>query len=376
MNEASPSPIASFDSSPEPSKHLNQNNVIRKASSENILNNIQNNSKNVNSNESNEIQSSVSSSSEKQTNEDFIMDEKKNSEEKMLVEKDGIFKLMSPEEYTAYEKQKELERAKQSSKISMIPRPPPVRPKTSITTTGNRNAALKNRFISSSQQNQQLPARYSQSADPNGRRKDSIKNFPISINNRRTPDYAQDYKSPYQVQFKSIKPPIDLAEEKRRKEKEEEERRINNEMAFKAWLKLKEEQRIRDDKQKKKGNKNEDNSCSTAYSEDNKNNTYEYWLIRKREQMEAEKEFKKKLEEIEQQDRKTITPEERSKAFREWVSRKLKEKNEAIKLEKLESKKWIARRRRSRKHQRLSQALELAQAYGYNSSFYSPGFNF
>jgi hypothetical protein len=33
--------------------------------------------------------------------------------------------------------------------------------------------------------------------------------------------------------------------------------------------------------------------------------------------MEAEKEFKKKLEEIEQQDRKTITPEERSKAFRE-----------------------------------------------------------
>jgi hypothetical protein len=179
MNEASPSPIASFDSSPEPSKHLNQNNVIRKASSENILNNIQNNSKNVNSNESNEIQSSVSSSSEKQTNEDFIMDEKKNSEEKMLVEKDGIFKLMSPEEYTAYEKQKELERAKQSSKISMIPRPPPVRPKTSITTTGNRNAALKNRFISSSQQNQQLPARYSQSADPNGRRKDSIKKYTI-----------------------------------------------------------------------------------------------------------------------------------------------------------------------------------------------------
>jgi hypothetical protein len=33
-------------------------------------------------------------------------------------------------------------------------------------------------------------------------------------------------------------------------------------MAFKAWLKLKEEQRIRDDKQKKKGNKNEDNSVS------------------------------------------------------------------------------------------------------------------
>ena len=180
MNEASPSPIASFDSSPEPSKHSNQNNFIRKTSSENILNenrnNNNNNNNNVHSNESNEIQSSVSSSSEKQTNEDFIMEEKNNSGgEKMLVEKDGIFKLMSPEEYTAYEKQKELERAKQSSHIPMIPRPPPARPKTSITTTGNRNAALRNRFISSSQQNQQLPARYSQSADPNGRRRESLK---------------------------------------------------------------------------------------------------------------------------------------------------------------------------------------------------------
>lgn len=59
-----------------------------------------------------------------------------------------------------------------------------------------------------------------------------------------------------------------------------------------------------------------------------------------------------------------------------WITRKLKEKNEAMKMEKLENKKWIARRRRSRKHQRLSQALELAQAYGYNSSFYSPGFQY
>lgn len=47
-----------------------------------------------------------------------------------------------------------------------------------------------------------------------------------------------------------------------------------------------------------------------------------------------------------------------------------------MKQEKIENKKWIAKRRKSRKHQRLSQALEMAQAYGYNSSFYAPGFNF
>jgi hypothetical protein len=59
-----------------------------------------------------------------------------------------------------------------------------------------------------------------------------------------------------------------------------------------------------------------------------------------------------------------------------WLSRKLKEKNDQLKQEKIENKKWMSRRRRSRKHQRLTQALELAQAYGYTSSYYAPGFNF
>jgi len=54
----------------------------------------------------------------------------------------------------------------------------------------------------------------------------------------------------------------------------------------------------------------------------------------------------------------------------------MKDKNEALKIEKLEHKKWLARRRRSRKHQRLSQALEMAQAYGYNSTFYTQAFNY
>lgn len=61
-----------------------------------------------------------------------------------------------------------------------------------------------------------------------------------------------------------------------------------------------------------------------------------------------------------------------------WLNKKTKEKLDAVKQEKLELKKWTTKRRRSRKHQRLSQALELAQAYGYNSPYRSPGgpFNF
>jgi hypothetical protein len=60
------------------------------------------------------------------------------------------------------------------------------------------------------------------------------------------------------------------------------------------------------------------------------------------------------------------------------LNRKTKEKLDVMMQEKLDLKKWTSKRRRSRKHQRLSQALELAHAYGYNSPYRSPGgaFNF
>ena len=83
------------------------------------------------------------------------------SGEKMLIEKDGTFELMSVEEYTAYEKKLEIERKTKSIEkqktaqngggksnpgaLKMPPRPPQ-RPKT---TSDNRNVALKNRYLSS-----------------------------------------------------------------------------------------------------------------------------------------------------------------------------------------------------------------------------------
>jgi len=95
-------------------------------------------------------------------------------------------------------------------------------------------------------------------------------------------------------------------------------------------------------------------------------------------------------------DRRTITPEERTKAYKEydssftltlsqiklltvslyirWLKRKLQDQKEAVRKEKLDQKKWVNRCKKSRKHQRLSQALEMAQAYGYNT-YYLSGFN-
>ena len=160
MNEASPSPI----SSPEPKFEVKSKQTEKE------------NTNDSNLNQQSSTYSSTSSSSEKQTLSDLKTTDEttKESNEKMLVEKDGIFKLMSPEEYTAYEKQKQAERQAALNSNNKIPYPP-TRPKTSVPTTGNRNNSLKNRFINNSNQNLQLPVRYSQSADPNGRRKELTK---------------------------------------------------------------------------------------------------------------------------------------------------------------------------------------------------------
>ena len=63
--------------------------------------------------------------------------------------------------------------------------------------------------------------------------------------NWRTPDYAADYKSPYQQTTKIIKPG-ETAEEKRKRETEEENRKKMNELAFKAWLKQKDEKKFQE----------------------------------------------------------------------------------------------------------------------------------
>lgn len=101
---------------------------------------------------------------------------------------------------------------------------------------------------------------------------------------------------------------------------------------------------------------------------------FENWLQKKHEQVQREKEYQKRLEQVNILDKRKSTHEERTKAFKEWIGRKLREKNEMVRIEKLENKKWISKRRRSRKQQRLSQAIEMANTYAYSSSYFKNGF--
>lgn len=333
--------------------------------------------------------------------------QEKNNGEKMLIEKDGSFVLMNPDEYTAYEKKLAIERKQKiqnqktpaktngnNSNVKAKPKLPP-RPPTQqrpITSHENRNQSLKNRFInerlnntsnSNSNTNLEPPRasvnrnRVSYSADFTRQNKSRSKsNSHSPATSHITPEYAQNYKSPYQLTVKVFKR-TETSEEKAKQERQEQEKKSTNEQAFKNWLKIKEEQRQSDLKKKNekapasKKNTSQENICTSS---DESKSTFDSWLKRKQEQFDKEREYKNKLDQI--NEKPNTSSEERTKAYKEWISRKMKEKKDALVQEKLESKKWIARRRRSRKHQRLSQALEMAQQYGYNSSYYSPGFTY
>jgi hypothetical protein len=148
--------------------------------------------------------------------------------EKMLIEKDGVFELMSQEEYTAYEKKKALENKNRinsgnntSKKSIFIPHPPPAKTRPKTSNYDNRKANLiKSRYVippsnpsnNSSLNNtekvgkqQQSLIRISHSADAASRSKHRNKSY-SPISNHRTPEYAQNYKSPYQLTTKIYKP--------------------------------------------------------------------------------------------------------------------------------------------------------------------------
>jgi len=324
--------------------------------------------------------------------------------ERILVERDGVFKLMTTEEHTAYEKQKKQEALEANNKESsdttsaiidktyinksasssqVIPRPPPraktdnQRPKSSIIQREvNRNSSLREKFNSKGNENANKDSpktmvRMSRSADP-ARSRTRSKSI-----NQNTPEYASNYKSPYHNTQKIVRPG-ETAEEKKKRLQEARERKELNDLHFLCWVKSKEkekEQKLKLQKKQKEANETANGTMTTS-SEDK--NHFDAWLLRKRQQLESEKEYKKTCDQYKiNETQRKITPEERNKAYKDWLSKKIKEKNDLIKQEKLEQKKWSSKRRRSRKHQRLSQALELAQAYGYNSSYRSPGpFNY
>ena len=71
--------------------------------------------------------------------------------------------------------------------------------------------------------------------------------------------------------FKCFITKFNSAEEKKKRERDEEEKRLNNELAFKSWLRLKEEQRAQDLKKKseKSSNNTTANSAKKGNSQEN-----------------------------------------------------------------------------------------------------------
>ncbi|CAF0718838.1 unnamed protein product [Brachionus calyciflorus] len=292
-------------------------------------------------------------------------DDKKEIEENedtVLIEKDGKFQLISAKDYTALEQaRKNLQDDDKENQKPLKPHPPQ-RPKTSNNDYRKNKVMIKDKID---------VKRVSRSADVNKNRPNRIKSH-SPMAKYSTPEYAKDYKSPYQATVKTVRTNESADAKKKRLEEEEERKRINQE-AFEAWVKSKEKQKLTEQKRKNESGKK---SNETTENGNEVRPSFNTWLKKKHDQIQKEREYQKKLEQIFVLDKKKSSPEEQSKVFRDWITRKIREKNETIKQEKLEHKKWISRRRKSRKHQRLSQALEMANAYGYSSSYFTPGFSY
>jgi hypothetical protein len=153
------------------------------------------------------------------------LNELKSFSNKVLVEKDGQFKLLTPEEYMAYEKESRMPKLKNinSTKLINLEKSPSKannnhsnsRPRTSVNSSHNRNTANANSKHSTSptsysnrndhfieSKNNNRVQRNSSSADFSSRQKLSacpqFKTHP-------TPEYALNYTSPYKLKVKIYK---------------------------------------------------------------------------------------------------------------------------------------------------------------------------
>jgi hypothetical protein len=277
-NAESPSPISSLHSTPEPPPSPSHSKSTAK------LTNIKQ-SESVNERQQFAKDSSDKTLTDTESNSNEVKGSK-DPNERILVEKDGIFKLMTTQEHTAYERQKIIEQQqkenkslnssissskssnqtmpvifKQASPIKILPHPPP---RGNSAAKNNKNASKprpRSSYIASEStaHTNSLRARFeqldqsssNQSSQRSGNSVDSKSRRSTSARTRRTPEYAQGYRSPYQQTCKVVRV-VESVEERQKREREERERKQMNEMAFKAWLKIKEEQREAEMKRMKK----------------------------------------------------------------------------------------------------------------------------
>ena len=206
LNAQSPSPISSLSSSPEPK--ANKHNMAITYAPNPALNSLIR--QNTNSFKLQEpLSSDRTTTNTENTNTDTQVSNADANERNILVEKDGVFKLMTAEEHTAFEQQLRNERKQQQQQSSslnsssssnlassnFLPHPPArMRPKTSVDQSNNRNNSLKTRFQliqnknsqnintengnkTSKNNNKPNSLRLSHSADPGNKRAGSSKRY-------------------------------------------------------------------------------------------------------------------------------------------------------------------------------------------------------
>ena len=188
LNAQSPSPISSLSSSPEP-KSDKHNMAITYAPNPALNTLIRQNTNSFKLQEP--LSSDRTTTNTENTNTDNQQTTAEANERNILVEKDGVFKLMTAEEHTAYEKQLRNERKQQQQSSSLnsssssnlassnfLPHPPArMRPKTSVDQSNSRSNSLKTRFqlIQNNNNSQNINTQNADKTNKNNNKSNSVR---------------------------------------------------------------------------------------------------------------------------------------------------------------------------------------------------------
>lgn len=266
---------------------------------------------------------------------------------KVIVERNGKFDYVNVDDLTAEERElysipdfdKESEETREHK-----PKPPNgPRPSTSGGESMSRGQGHNSRRVQSAKPRPQSHSEWNEE-------------FTYQSPYAMTPEQRRELAEKQREEQKRKK------EEEKSKERAQREKSQENEEAFKAWLRKKQEQ---NSQRRRSGSQQKSDDKSSNDSKTDREKAYKEWLKIKKEQAKKEKELQKR-EQKEYDEGWYVRPrEECDRAYREW----LKRKNAEIKRQREEDKQrarihrlWL---RRSRKSQQLAKAIKQAQAFRY-----------
>ncbi|XP_022098205.1 coiled-coil domain-containing protein 181-like [Acanthaster planci] len=299
-------------------------------------------------------------------------------DEKILIERDGKFELISVRGLTPTERRSmglELSPVQDETDQSRVtpvtpnghgdapvedpvpqevevesplqPRPPSKpRPSTATDSTGLRRSQLPPRRIQSARTQRDLSGSQqgAWTVAYTGHSKYGL-----------TPEQKEHKREQMRLRMQQRQELRQAEEEEQRKKREEAE------SAFQAWLEHKREAEKERKRQEKEQKKNNDDKKDQSSIDDN----FQAWLQMKQSQARRERKLRKQAEEEKNSGYFLRDRRECDQAFRQWV----RSKNEQLKKERLlkRSNATVSRQlaRQSRKSKNLAKALETAQIYRY-----------